>query len=333
MTLAQRRPLADRCARFLAAAGTVFILACGGANAAEIDVNCGIRLGDPISIRLNGEILTGDAERLRGELNRCLANYDLDGLRRQADALTGGRDRNARAALNAKADAVESLHLIFGAPAVRLYLDSSGGDLAEAMRIGRLAREQRLTTVVDVDHRKCVDACLLAFAGGVVRRMSWSADVRINLTDHGGSAMSDEITGYLTSMGIPDDAARRLSKGPPLRLGKVSAFDLGISGADPAYVRQVESAYVDAWGNDSTEIMEAAAAYQGVAKACARRQDAVDPIDHGFVACVMEPGDRLQTWQRYLHAIAMIDALQASGGRHGLPDHRLFAEIAGDWGF
>ena len=49
-----------------------------------------------------------------------------------------------------------------------LLLDSPGGDLYEAMEMGRYIRSQRLATRVRLQAR-CYSACVFAFVGGVVR--------------------------------------------------------------------------------------------------------------------------------------------------------------------
>jgi hypothetical protein len=46
-----------------------------------------------------------------------------------------------------------------------IYLSSTGGDLHEAMRLGRLFRERGIKTVVE-GNSDCVSACALAFLGG-----------------------------------------------------------------------------------------------------------------------------------------------------------------------
>lgn len=317
---------------FVGAGLLAFAPPISGAHSADIAAECGHEIGDPITIELRGEIAKGDASTLRSQLNRCLSAYDADAIRSRAGAVTGEAARKTSAALDARADAIEDQKLIFGKPAIRLYLDSPGGDLAEAMAIGRIARQERLGTVVDVN-RQCSDACLLAFAGGVVRKTSWDADIvnhRDMLSDPESFA---EIKDYATVMGMPKQTVDRLYDGSTHRLTKAAAFDLGLSGADKTYVDLIKAAFVATWGPDAREVMESSAVFETMARSCAELQSVPSPINQRFAACITGAGEHRQQWQRYLKAIQMIDALQRSTGSRGLPDHRFFVDIAGDWSF
>jgi len=108
-------------------------------------------------------------------------------------------------------------------------------------------------------------------------------------------------------------------------------LDLGLSGADKNHADRVKAAFTEAWRRDANEIMEAAAVVQISAPSCAEQQASRDPISPRFAACLTGRGEPKLRWQRYLNAIQMIDALQHGTGSRGLPDHRFFADIAGDW--
>jgi hypothetical protein len=332
MTVPQHRSFRRLMISLVAAGLMTFSLPVSPAHSAEIVAECGHEIGDPITVMLRGEIARGDASTLRDQLNRCLLAYDAEAIRRQADSARGHDARKTRAALDARADAIEDQKLILGKPAIRLYLDSPGGDPAEAMAIGRLARQQRLATVVDVN-RQCSDACLLAFVGGVVRKTSWDADIvlRRNWESNPGSFV--EIDAYATAMGVPKQTLDRLHDGSPHRLTKVEAFDLGLAGTDKTYVDMIRAAFVETWGQDAREVMEATALFEAMARSCAERQSTGSPINQRFVACITGAAEHRRQWQRYLKAIQMIDALQHSTGSRGLPDHRFFVDIAGDWSF
>lgn len=318
--------------RGLVAAGILALAAfVGAANSAEIAADCGQDIGDPITLGLKGEIAQGDASTLRDVLNRCTSRYDADAVRRQADAVAGPDARKRRAALDARADALDAQKPGAGKRPARFYLDSAGGDPVEAMAVGRLARQEQLTTIVDVGGTYS-GACLLAFTGGVVRKTAWDADMRIDHAVTSDRASFREIERHLAAMGVPRHGIDQLNDGAPHRLTKAAAYDLGISGADGSYVEQIKAAFVAAWGQDAREIMEASAAFGTSARSCAEDQSAASPINPRFVACVTQAGEPRQRWQRYLDAIRMMDALQASGSR-GLPDHRFFVDITGDWSF
>lgn len=332
MTVPQHRSIRKLMISLVAAGVMAFSLPVSPAHSAEIAAECGHEIGAPITLMLQGEIVRGDASTLRDQLNRCLLAYDAEAIRRQADAARGRDARKSRAALDARADAIEDQQLILGKPAIRLYLDSPGGDPDEAMAIGRLARQERLGTVVDV-HRQCSDACLLAFVGGVVRKTSWDADIVVRRNAESNPESVAEIDAYATAMGVPKPTLDRLHDGSTHRLTKVEAFDLGLAGTDNTYVDLIKAAFVETWGQDAREVMESTAVFESMARTCAERQSVASPINQRFVACITGAEEHRRQWQRHLKAIQMIDALQHSTGSRGLPDHRFFAEIAGDWSF
>lgn len=49
-----------------------------------------------------------------------------------------------------------------------IYLDSRGGNVAEAIRLGRYIRDHQLWTIVARDS-ECLSACVFALSGGVIR--------------------------------------------------------------------------------------------------------------------------------------------------------------------
>lgn len=332
MTAPQPRFTRKLVTSFVAASLVAFAFPVSPAHSAEIAAACGHEIGDPITITLQGEIAKGDASTLRNQLNRCSLAYDAEAIRRQADAARGRDARKTRAALDARADAIEDQKLILGKPAIRLYLDSPGGDPAEAMAIGRLARQERLATVVDVN-RQCLDACVLAFVGGVVRKTSWDAGIAVRRDTKTNPESFADIDAYTTAMGVPKSTRDRLHDGSTHRLTKVEALDLGLAGTDKTYVELIKAAFVETWGQDAREVMEATAAFESMARSCAEGQSVASPINQRFAACITGAEEHRRQWQRYLKAIQMIDALQHSTGSRGLPDHRFFADIAGDWSF
>lgn len=91
--------------------------------------------------------------------------------------------------------------------------DSPGGNIAAAMRLGRLIRSQNLPTA-QTRHSECASACALAFFGGIVRfaetgsigvhKSSFAPDVQLD-KDTAVSAvqsMTADIVDYLIEMGI-----------------------------------------------------------------------------------------------------------------------------------
>ena len=80
-----------------------------------------------------------------------------------------------------------------------LQLESKGGDIAEGMEIGRLARQAMLsTTAAGI----CNGACFIAWAGGVERKAL--VPMNIQLPDVGPNQAA-RIRDYLQEMEVPDE--------------------------------------------------------------------------------------------------------------------------------
>lgn len=109
------------------------------------------------------------------------------------------------------------------APGSDVYLDSSTGDIASGMELGRLFRAARVNTHLGTWHTgnspalpaTCLDACAYAYLGGVYR-WSPSGSDRIGLhgnllQDHATAspAQAPDTASYLESMGVrPADLAQ-----------------------------------------------------------------------------------------------------------------------------
>lgn len=132
-----------------------------------------------------------------------------------------------------------------------VFLASGGGFVVEAIEIGRLIREARLTTIVDAGKAVCASACTAIFMSGTNRIYLNSAAMRDGpgagtvrgLGFHNGSAAgslaSDHYSGQASAMmidayyefGCPR-AAEIITKAPPnsiFILSGKSALELGIA--------------------------------------------------------------------------------------------------------
>lgn len=327
------------------------------ARSATLSSSCDDQRHDVIFFTLAGTITDGDATALAAKIDECVAKYDLTKVREAADAAYKAHNRKVALQLDQRTAALEARAYVYGAPPMTLYLDSPGGDLREALTIGRLVRRHRLATIVDLNGRECSGACVFVFLGGVARKYSWDSVVFLTNPERlpgqavgnaGETNTAGDVAGFLTEMGVTPRLGTMMHAVPVggrSRLDKEVAVQLNVIGVDETYGRDVRTRYLEFWGTDAQEIMDAAAAQQRVARQCAlqaRRAavvaDAGDiPVPrldyHAYLGCLTADGPALQTWRRYLQAIRTIDAVQASMGRRGLPVHRLFAEAAGDWGF
>lgn len=100
--------------------------------------------------------------------------------------------------------------------ATLVAFDSSGGNVASAMALGRMIRLLGLNTL-QVRRLECASACSLAFLGGVTRiaepgsigvhRTSFAPNAPINRDDAvaGVQALTADIISYLTEMGVSTD--------------------------------------------------------------------------------------------------------------------------------
>mgnify|MGYP006080514591 FL=1 len=85
---------------------------------------------------------------------------------------------------------------------LRIDLNSLGGSLNEALRIGEFIRSNGLATHIPND-ATCASACVTIFAGGVIRTAHSSANIGIHMAsavfnDHFVNAMDDIISKYGT---------------------------------------------------------------------------------------------------------------------------------------
>ncbi len=130
-------------------------------------------------------------------------------------------------------------------------LDSLGGDVAEAMKIGKMLRTRQVTTFVTADS-ECASSCVLVLAGGVQRivfgpvaiHSFYSPDLLGSGDFTRSSRRYDEVArsieDYLREMRVsrslldammqvPHDTVKQLS------LEELSSF--GLVGTDPAYAQ------------------------------------------------------------------------------------------------
>jgi hypothetical protein len=95
-----------------------------------------------------------------------------------------------------------------------ITLNSLGGDLAAAMEIGSLVRDQNITGIVD-SSAKCVSACVFVLAGATQRKIKGLVGIhRPYFTRFGNAGSSEVVQGYgallkrareyLRNMGVAD---------------------------------------------------------------------------------------------------------------------------------
>jgi hypothetical protein len=148
-----------------------------------------------------------------------------------------------------------------------IRIDSRGGDVKEAMEIGRLLRRQELTLVVPPDS-SCISACVFILAGAVTRITLGSVGIhRPFIEDIGPRVTADEldeaykwmfvrIRGYLSEMDIPPELADMMEAIPSEELkylawGEETAFLL--NQPDPAFAADSYGISVDLYRQRNKE--------------------------------------------------------------------------------
>jgi len=137
---------------------------------------------------------------------------------------------------------------------VDVELNSAGGDVAAAMRIGRIIRSRGLWTIAPDDAgTKCASACVLILAAGVVRiggedsrvvihrpyfQPALFASLARDQAQQRYAQMTNLVRSYLSEMGMPEDLFKEMLKVPSDE-GRVLSYaelqDLTLVGWDPAY--------------------------------------------------------------------------------------------------
>lgn len=122
---------------------------------------------------------------------------------------------------------------IGGAASVTVSLNSNGGSLAEAIKIGEAVREMALeTSVADADEARCISACFFIWAAGIERSVPYRNDTRylgihriyFNRDQYKDLSSSDAekeygkaqdaTIAYLLKMGVPLDIANKAFRIP-----------------------------------------------------------------------------------------------------------------------
>lgn len=141
---------------------------------------------------------------------------------------------------------------ISGEPAVHVFLDSGGGEVDAAMQIGQILRSQNALVWVD-KNAECSSACILAFAGGVVRgatpgaklgihRPYFQPDEFANLPQSEArreySTLAESVRSYLNQMGISGTLYDAMIKVPSQRIQYIThdfAESTQLIGNDPMW--------------------------------------------------------------------------------------------------
>lgn len=120
-----------------------------------------------------------------------------------------------------------------------VVLDSPGGDLLEAMSLGRSLRFFGFTTFLHSE-AKCFSACAYAFLGGEYRVALPGAQIGVHQFSGGADGIKDQsatqsisgiVIGYLNDMGISAKVAEKAMVTPPHEMhifDELEAADFGL---------------------------------------------------------------------------------------------------------
>lgn len=147
---------------------------------------------------------------------------------------------------------IENVAKISGVPSRigLIYLDSTGGDMYEAMKIGELLRKHKIQAAIRLKE-KCYSACVLVLAGGVARfpfgqvgvhsfysKAMTKAGFDYEKEDAQYRAVAEDVNKYLVKMRVPTALLDEMIKTPPTTIKMLEPKDtqrLGLVGVDPLF--------------------------------------------------------------------------------------------------
>ena len=142
-----------------------------------------------------------------------------------------------------------------GARVGKIFFNSPGGDLFEAMKVGQTIRDNLIVTQVP-SNSSCYSSCVIAYLGGVFRvpvgrvgvHSFYSKDL-VGPAEYASAskrydAVSAEVEAYLKAMRIPTTFLDEMKNTPHYSV-KVLEFEemrrLGVAGIDPVYAQVRQS--------------------------------------------------------------------------------------------
>ncbi len=139
--------------------------------------------------------------------------------------------------------------------ALRVDVDSAGGEVFAALEIGRILREERASIRV-LDGASCISSCVLLLMGATERSISKSARIAIHRPSLGATtrdarneagehaivaALGEQLALYAQQMNVPRKIVDEMMSVPADRLRWLHPSDLtayGIPRLDPGVVAQ-----------------------------------------------------------------------------------------------
>lgn len=174
-----------------------------------------------------------------------------------------------------------------------LNLDSPGGDVDDAVAIGRFAREKFFLTQAT---GRCDSACVFILIGGTQRNMI--AGTRLGLhrprfADNDAYAklpaneakreydrIVSRLKAYFLSMGASEEAFRLLINTPSTAIRYVDrdkAEDLGLVGNDPSWDEMTDARFIEMYGRQRWLFIKPCMQKSGDIKGCAEQASRLYP--------------------------------------------------------
>lgn len=182
-------------------------------------------------------------------------------------------------------------------------LDSSGGDVIEALKIGRLIRQNFMYTEVTPNSR-CASACVFLLQAGVARFADYQSQIIVHrptfdaasfagLDDEGARIVYNNMVSnlrnyFVSEMGGSEEAFTLIMATPfsaPRTLTDEEISRLGLTGKDPAFEEHLEAKMIAKYGPRRwpllKECMNTFAPLHDAAgyKACENRVYKLYPVD------------------------------------------------------
>jgi hypothetical protein len=174
-------------------------------------------------------------------------------------------------------------------PFILVKLDSPGGDVAEAMQIGRLIRQRFMNTMVD-EQQECASACILILMAGVARMPQPSAHIGLHRPRFDPAyfadlapeeahakynALVEDLRKYfIDEMGGNEDVFRLMLSTPSdhvrfLSFGEMQKF--GLFGTDPAWDEYSEAQSTKRFGARRWQFIKQCVQSSGGGRSCVQK--------------------------------------------------------------
>ncbi len=152
---------------------------------------------------------------------------------------------------------------------VHLWLNSNGGDVEAAMRAGEFVRQKKIYTGVGPHDNTCASACVLLLVGGVKRTVFGKIGLHRPFLDKYSNSETESrteyeknnrlILKYLARMNITESLLKAMNSVSPGEIRWITIMDdkelseLNITGEDPVYADERDSANAKKWGISKKE--------------------------------------------------------------------------------